>query len=304
MRTETSTTEGEQFPTSRNEFLEAGLAAGKLTLREQVKTWERYTDEKADVARDLMRGVKALVPQLSPDHDFRTLSIGPSEEPQFKLLHALSNGGLWLYDKDTGALDALKAFTDRHLLRDVHLKTGDYLEDLATPQSARTTLAGKLGGVPFDLITLHHVLYYCAAESWPGLVARLNSEVLSAPGMMHLALMSSPTGRPHTTTWLYNRFARKFFGTENSQNLLELPERVSALTDDLSFSIQSNATRFRPTSFREMMAVVWMIMLYPSVHDFDTDQRTEITEFVLDEFWLPGRELVQVQDYLTAIKKS
>ncbi len=288
---------------TRTDLLEEGLAAAEKDLREKVKIWEHYTDEKADVAKNLMRGVKIVLRQMSSGHAFRSLSIGSSEEPQLKLLHALSDGGLWLYDKDPEALSAVAHVVERHMLNEIHLEVGDYLDDFRTEASAKDTLSRKFGGVPFELITLHHSLYYCEPAIWPELVGNLKTHILNKPGVLHIALMSSSTDRPHTTTWLYNLFARKFLGVSNSQNLLDLPAQLQQNEQDLSFSTRSSATRFRPTSFQELMAVVWMIMLYPDVHNFDLDQRTEIAEFVLDEFWLPRRDLIQIQDYLTAVKK-
>lgn len=282
--------------------MEEGLAAAELSLREQAKTWENYTDEKADVAKSLMLGVRSVLRDMPAGHAFRSLSIGSSEEPQLKLLHALSDGGLWLYDKDPAALRAVQYIVERHMLKDIHLEVGDYQKDFRTDKSTLDTIAKKLGGQRFDLVTLHHSLYYSEPAYWPELVSKLTTHVLSKPGMLHMALMSSSTDCPYTTTWLYNHFANKFLGHSNSQNLLDLPAQIRTTTQHLRFSAQSSATRFRPSSFREMMAVVWMIMLHPDVHQFDLDQRTEITEFVLDEFWLPRRDIIQIQDYVTAVK--
>ncbi|WP_171209663.1 MULTISPECIES: hypothetical protein [unclassified Ruegeria] len=290
--------------TNRTDLLEEGLAASSMSLRDQVKTWENYTDEKADVAKNMMLGVKSILRGTPADYGFRSLSIGSSEEPQLKLLHALSDGGLWLYDKDPAALRAVNCVVERHMLEDIHLEVGDYLTDFRTDESAQETVIKKLGGQRFDLITLHHSLYYSEPAYWPELVNKLGTHVLREPGMMHMVLMSSSTGRPHTTTWLYNHFANKFLGHSNSQNLLELPAQMQSMSQVLRFSAHTSATRFRPNSFREMMAVVWMIMLFPDVHNFDLDQRTEITEFVLDEFWLPRRDIIQIQDYLTAVKTA
>lgn len=294
----------EEVVITRTDLLADGLASAEVSLREQVKTWEHYTDEKADVARSLMHCVKSILPQMPVNHAFRTLSIGSSEEPQLKLLHALSDGGLWLYDKDPDALDAVDAIVRRHMLNNVNLEVGDYLNDFRSGEAARETIASKFNGVQFDLITLHHSLYYCEPAIWPELLSRLNTYALSKPGALHVALMSSSTDQPYTTTWLYNRFARKFFGVSSEQNLLKLPEQMQKTAQDLSFSTSSSATRFRPTSFRELMAVVWMIMLYPDIHEYDLEQRMEITEFVFDEFWQPRRDLVQIQDYLTATKSN
>lgn len=289
---------------TRTDLLEQGLAAAEMDLRERVKIWEHYTDEKADVAKNLMRGVKFVLRQMSSDNAFRSLSIGSSEEPQLKLLHALSDGGLWLYDKDPLALSSVDQLIKRHMLNKIHLEVGDYLDDFRTEACARNTLSKRFGGVRFELITLHHSLYYCEPAIWPELIGNLSAHILSKPGVLHVALMSSSTNSLHTTTWLYNLFARKFTGVSNSQNLLDLPAQLQHGAQDLSFSTQSSATRFRPSSFQELMAVVWMIMLYPDVHNFDLDQRTEIAEFVLDEFWLPRRDLIQIQDYLTAVKNN
>ncbi|MEM9126326.1 MAG: class I SAM-dependent methyltransferase [Pseudomonadota bacterium] len=293
-----------QSNVSRNQLIEQGLKAAGSPLRDQVKTWERYTDEKANVARDLMRSVKAQLQDVSCAHGFRTLSIGSSDEPQFPLLHALSDGGLWLYDCDDSALAVVKERADRLLLNDVHTVSGSYLDDFKDKHSASTALQTRLGDARFDLITLHHALYYCAPDLWPDLMNALCSELLKTPGLVHLALMSSATEQTHTTTWLYNRFAEKFCNTRNDQNLLDLPGQMSTLpiADTLAFSVCSSAVRCRPDRFADMMKVVWMILLYPQVHDFSADQKVEITEFVLDEFWLAGRDLVQHQDYVTLTK--
>ena len=47
-----------------------------------------------------------------------------------------------------------------------------------------------------------------------------------------------------------------------------------------------------------VMGVVWMILLYPNVHDYTREQRVEIIEHVYERFWLPGVPLAQVQDHV------
>ncbi len=280
------------------------MRAADRDLRDQVKTWERYTNEKADVARNLMVTVRSLLRDTLSNKKIRSLSIGSSDEPQFQVLHALSNGGLWLYDLDADALDILRERTRRLFLSDVHLEQGDYLADFLSEETAKAALETRFDGIPFDLITFHHALYYCSPEDWPDLLRSICLQILNAPGTLHLALMSSKTEQPYTTTWLYNRFAQKFFSTRNSQDLLQLPSKLRSMPGmrRMRYSTDSRAVRCRPQSFDDLMAVVWMILLYPHVHDFSADHRAEITEFVLDAFWLAERDLVQIQDYVTIAK--
>jgi hypothetical protein len=45
------------------------------------------------------------------------------------------------------------------------------------------------------------------------------------------------------------------------------------------------------------MAVVWMILLHPTVHQFSEEQQREVIEFVYSELWSRGNPLVQLQDH-------
>ena len=118
---------GNSTEISRIELIKQGLKAADRSLRDQVQTWEAYTNEKAKVARDLFRSVKPLLRERSSDQPFRTLSIASSEEPQFQLLHALSDGGMWLYDCDPEALDAVSA----RVADSINPAERDYLDRLA-----------------------------------------------------------------------------------------------------------------------------------------------------------------------------
>ena len=46
------------------------------------------------------------------------------------------------------------------------------------------------------------------------------------------------------------------------------------------------------------MSAIWMILLYPEVHQYSLKQREEITEFIYKKFWKVKRPLVQLQDHL------
>ncbi len=286
---------------AEQELVEIGLEAAETPLREQVKIWARHTNEKSDVAAELMTVFRQLYSVIAPEKPVKILSIGSSDEPQFRLLNAASQGGLWLYDADRQALATVNERLGRQMLDNVQLIPGDYLTDFATQERARRTKQNRLGGNRFDLITLHHSLYYCDAKEWPCLVSSIYKELLEPYGALHLVLMSSSDTRTHTTTWLYNRFAEKFFGHRNDQDLTALEPVLARAPafDTARFTRRTNAVTFKTDDFQSFMAVVWMIMLYPDGHAYSHEQRREITEFVIEEFWNPRRPLTQVQDYLT-----
>jgi hypothetical protein len=74
--------------------------------------------------------------------------------------------------------------------------------------------------------------------------------------------------------------------------------RDNAEAADCQVVMKQSRIRFSADTFEKFMAVVWMIMLYPSVHRFSDEQRQEVTEFMLDEFWAKQRPLWQLQDHL------
>ena len=54
--------------------------------------------------------------------------------------------------------------------------------------------------------------------------------------------------------------------------------------------------------FERFMSVVWMILLYPNVHEYTLEQREEITEFVYRTLWSRKKPLVQVQDHVVVYR--
>ena len=46
------------------------------------------------------------------------------------------------------------------------------------------------------------------------------------------------------------------------------------------------------------MEVIWMILLYPNVHNYTYDQREEITEYIYSSLYKSGKPLIQLQDHL------
>lgn len=285
-------------------LVETGLRAADNTIFEQNRIWARFASEKPDVSASLMRAIRALHARVPEDRPLSALSIGAGSEPQFRILQAGFERGLWLYDIDGAALASLKERLVRQQLDNVHLVQGDYSKDFLTPEVARQALASLLDGEKQDLITLHHALYYAPVSTWPDLITALYGHILAENGVMHMALMSARETRPHTSTWLYNHFAGKFFGSATDQDLLQLRQDLSLGTalKDCQIVTEKKDVTFWADDFELFMSAVWMILLHPHAHEFNLEQRVEITEFVIEQFWIPQRPLVQVQDYLAIHK--
>ncbi|WP_419910778.1 hypothetical protein [Hoeflea sp.] len=292
--------------TTDNMLIERGLQVAESRIFRQNKIWARHADEKPDVAASLMRTIRELHRRLPPDRDLSALSIGSGDEPQFRLLEATFQNGLCLYDLDAAALAVVRERIERQMIERVTLAQGDFNNDFRDADAAELALAAKLGGRRFDLLTLHHCLYYSDASNWPGLISALYESVLAPSGAMHMAMMSAREDREGTTTWLYNHFTEKFFGSGTNQDLLLLEDDLAAHPSFKNAQIlsESSEVRFWVDNFERYMAVVWMIMLYPDGHRYTVDQRVEIIEFVIQRFWRPRRPLVQVQDYLTVFKAT
>ena len=285
-------------------LIERGLRTAENSIFEQNRIWARFASEKPSVAASLMRAIRALHSRVPEDRELAALSIGAGNEPQFRILQAAFQKGLWLYDIDAAALATLQERQTRQQLENVNLVQGDYTRDFQTAAIAEHSLQTILDGTKQDLITLHHSLYYTKAEKWPELIEALYQEVLAENGAMHLVMMSARETRPFTTTWLYNHFAGKFFGIHTDQDLLRLRHDLSFDTALKNCQIVSEMEQvnFWVDDFEFFMSVVWMILLYPHGHDYTLEQRVEITEFIIEHFWAPKRPLVQTQDYVALHK--
>jgi len=285
--------------------IERGMRAGDEDIYDENEIWMRWSGDKVDIGERLARVVRALARGLSPGKKLRALSIGSGSEPQFRILEAFFRGGLYLLDIDRAALDVVKQRIVRQRIAPVTLIRGDYTGLLLEPTRARDFFRARLGSARLDLITLHHSLYYCPESAWGPLFGNLYRVLLGRRGAVHAVLMSSSCGDQDTTTWLYNRFAGKFFGARNDQNLIRFGEntlRTSPAFARAAVRCRSDRVRFWVDDFGEFMAVVWMILLYPEVHRYTPEQREEITEFIYRRFWKRRRPLVQVQDHLAVYR--
>jgi hypothetical protein len=121
---------------------------------------------------------------------------------------------------------------------------------------------------------------------------------------VHAVLMASESTDSLSTTSLYNRFAGKFFGAYNEQDLRMFKRKLQRepFFKKAQILLKTNSVHFYVDDFVKFMSVVWMILLYPRVHQYSFSQRQEITEFIYKEVWSKKKPLIQQQDHLVIYK--
>ncbi|MDD5084602.1 MAG: class I SAM-dependent methyltransferase [Candidatus Omnitrophica bacterium] len=281
-------------------LIERGLGVADFKTFEADKIWSRYSNDKVVIGEGLGRVIRVLSKTLPLAKPLTALSIGSSNEPQFRILETAFRGGLYLLDIEEEALDIVKERIRRQWTDHVSTIRGNFNKIFLDKKNTVRFLKAKLGGRKMNLVTLHHSMYYCDESKWMALFENLYRKILAPQSAVHAVLMASNSSDDCTTTWLYNHFVGKFFGLGNNQNLREFKrglERNSIFSGAKTF-LKSHHVRFFVDDFEKFMAVVWMILLYPDAHKYSLRQREEITEFVYRKFWKPRRPLIQIQDHL------
>jgi hypothetical protein len=179
-----------------------------LTLPSVVlpKGWSRYSNDKVDIAGTLARVLRTLTKALPLDEPLSALSIGSSNEPQFRILESAFRGGLYLLDIEDTALAVVEERIQRQNAHQVRVIHGDYHEALRDAESVLCFRREHLDGRRMTLITLHHSLYYSPRSFWSDLLANLYEHLLvtePAPGpsgAIHVVLMASRSEDPASTT--------------------------------------------------------------------------------------------------------
>jgi len=269
-------------------------------MMDEDDIWARYSNDKTDTGEHLARVIRSLSAVLPLDRKLRALSIGSSSEPQFRILETAFRGGLYLLDIDPQALETVRERVDRQSIRHVRLITADFNNLLQQPGSVKDFLKQSLDNRKLDLITLHHSLYYCGMDRWAPLFINLQKLLLARTGAIHAVLMSPESSDHHTTSWLYNHFAGKYFGLRNNQSLPGLKQKLETLPEfrKTRIFIRTSRIRFFVDDFEKFMKVIWMILLYPDVHDYTEPQKEEIVSFVYDNLFLKKQPLFQKQHHL------
>ena len=81
-------------PLSPQQRLEMGYRAASGHMYQQDKIWSRYSNDKVNIAHVLTQVLRALAKALPLEQPWLGLSIGSSNEPQFRILEAACRGGL------------------------------------------------------------------------------------------------------------------------------------------------------------------------------------------------------------------
>jgi hypothetical protein len=287
-----------RLPATR--LIREGVNTSRALMSKQDKIWSRYSRDKVDIGDTLARVLRTLSKALPLGRPLRALSVGSSTEPQFRILEANFQGGLYLLDIERAALAVIRERIRRQSLTHVVPLRHDYTKVFLDRGASERFLREELDGRRLDLIAFEHSLYYCPAERWRALLGNVYDILLAKTGAIHCVLMSSSARNPATTTWLYNHFAGKFFGHRNDQDLRAFGR---GLRQDRRFAnaqihAKTDRVRFLVEDFRELMSVVWMILLYPNVHRYSTAERQEITLHVYRRLFAKRKPLLQDQDHL------
>lgn len=270
----------------------------------QDRVWARYSGDKVDIGEQLMRIIRRLHAALPLDRPLQALSVGCSNEPQFRILEAVFQGGLHLLDIEPQALEALTDRIERQGTFHVQPIRGDYAKLLASRPAAREFRQSLLNDRRMTLVTLHHSLYYAPRSAWMGIIESLVREILDGgrgrAAALHAVMMASRSEDIATTTWLYDHFAGRFFGAHNDQDLAAFARELRREPWMARAKMVCKARRvyFYVDDFEQFMGVVWMILLHPNVHRFSLAQQEEVTEFAYRRLWSPRVPLTQVQDHL------
>jgi hypothetical protein len=291
---------------SIEERTQLGLRAASGHMYKQDKAWSRYSNDKVDIAGTVARILRTLHKALPLDAPMRSLSIGSSDEPQFRILESAFRDGLYLLDIEDAALAVVEERIQRQNTPQVRLIHGDYQKAMRDAESVLHFRKEHLDDHRMTLVTLHHSLYYSPRNFWGDLLANLYTHLLATeptPGpsaAIHAVLMASHSDDPTSTTWLYNHFADRFFGCHNDQDLKACAGELRAdpLFADAHVLSKLSRVEFFVEDFEIFMAVVWMILLHPNVHQFSEAQQREVIEWVYSELWSRGLPLVQMQDHL------
>ncbi len=285
---------------SKRKLIELGMNVASSDMYSEDLVWSEYSNDKSDIAEVLMEVIRSLFKSLPLSRKLSVLSIGSGSEPQFKILEAAFQGGINLLDIDGIPLEQVKKTAKNSSKRLPNTIQEDYTAELLSAGSAQQFRKKYLSDRKQDFVTLHHSLYYCKLEDWKALFKSLYAQILREKGSIHAVMMASACENRSSTTWLYNHFAGKFANSVNKQNLSAFAEELAKTSTLPNARIEGKTRRvdFWVNDFEKFMAVVWMILLYPDVHDYTDVQKEEITEHVYSNFWITRQPLIQLQNHL------
>ena len=288
------------MPSIDKKIFERGLTVADARMFQEDKIWSRYSNDKVDIGETLAKVIRTLNKAFPLGKEISALSIGSSNEPQFRILETFCRGGLYLLDIEKEAQDIVQERIHRQLTTHVKTILADYDRCFFDCRNCSSLFSKCLRGNKMNLIALHHSMYYCQEGLWHELFTNLYRQVLAPAGAVHAVLMANATKEKYTTSWLYNHFVGKFFGLRNNQDLQKFKKELvnRALYKKAQIFFKKSRVHFFVDDFEQFMAVVWMILLYPDVHHYSLKQREEITEFIYKHYWRKNSALWQIQDHL------
>ncbi len=280
--------------------IKSGLRAAHLEMFREDKIWARYSNDKVDIGETLAKAIRTLHKSIPLSKNIKALSVGSSNEPQFRILETVFRGGLYLMDIEKESLDIVRERVQRQFTTHVKTIQADYRKLFQKEKTTKDFFKKMLNGKKVELIVLHHSLYYAQEEQWNAIVENLFKVILAEKGVIHMVLMSSESKNSYSTTWLYNHFAGKFFNHKNNQDLLRFKKKLLENPNLRKTQIVSKTSNIKcfVKDFNKFMAIVWMILLYPNVHKYNLAQRKEITSFIYNRFYRKKRPLLQKQDHV------
>ncbi|MBL7156521.1 MAG: class I SAM-dependent methyltransferase [Candidatus Omnitrophica bacterium] len=278
----------------------SGLRAARTEMFKEDKIWSRYSNDKVDIGKALAKVIRTLHKSIPLSKKMRALSIGSSNEPQFRILETAFRGGLYLVDIEKKALDVVRERIQRQFVTHVKTIQADYGGLFLREKTTKEFFRKKLNGKKVELIIFHHSLYYAQEQQWNAILENLFKIILARKGAIHIVLMSSKSRNPYSTTWLYNHFAGKFFNHKNDQDILRFKKVLAKNQNFKKTQIISKTSNVKclVKDFNKFMAVIWMVLLYPNVHRYNLAERKEIADFIYDRFYRKKRPLVQQQDHV------
>ena len=158
---------------SRKKLIEDGVKISDSLIYRKDKIWSRYSNDKVDIGETLARVIRTLSKYMPVDRDLNALSVGSSNEPQFRILQSAFAGNLFLLDIEKEALAAVKERIQRQDTRNVVTVLGDFNKSLANINKVQTFREKRLLGKRLELITFQHSLYYQKFKKWPAFIENI-----------------------------------------------------------------------------------------------------------------------------------
>ncbi len=104
-----------------------------------------------DIGETLLKIYRTLAKAFPLSHSLRALSIGSSNEPQFRILQSAFSGGLYLVDIEKQALEVIQERIVRQNTHNVVTVHHDFHQLFLEEQKSRLFLKKELKGKKIDL---------------------------------------------------------------------------------------------------------------------------------------------------------